>query len=95
MKVRLGKREYSSYIENDTDIALAADMAIKVIKSNPLVVGEPFAQISPGCPMGFAKSKVIVNYDIISPSIFDKFKMFITRTSLNDIVKENKVGLLK
>jgi len=90
VKVRVSKREYSNYIENDTDIALAAEMAIRVIKSNPMVVGEPIAQISPGCPMGFAKPKVIVNYDIISPSIFDNFKMFLTRTSLNDIVKEIK-----
>ena len=90
MKVRISKREYSNYIENDTDIALAAEMAIRVIKSNPMVVGEPIAQISPGCPMGFAKPKVIVNYDIISPSVFDNFKMFLTRTSLNDIVKEIK-----
>ena len=90
MKIRVSKREYSNYIENDTDIALAAEMAIRVIKSNPMVVGEPIAQISPGCPMGFAKPKVIVNYDIISPSIFDNFKMFLTRTSLNDIVKEIK-----
>lgn len=90
MKVRISKREYSNYIEKDTDLALAADMAIKVIKSNPMVVGEPIAQITPGCPMGFAKPKVIVNYDIISPSVFDNFKMFLTRTSLNDIVKEIK-----
>jgi len=90
VKIRVSKREYSNYIENDTDIALAAEMAIRVIKSNPMVVGEPIAQISPGCPMGFAKPKVIVNYDIISPSIFDNFKMFLTRTSLNDIVKEIK-----
>jgi hypothetical protein len=90
MKVRISKREYSNYIENDTNIALAAEMAIRVIKSNPMVVGEPIAQISPGCPMGFAKPKVIVNYDIISPGIFDKFKMFLTKTSLNDIIKEIK-----
>jgi hypothetical protein len=90
MKVRISKREYLNYIENDTNIALAAEMAIRVIKSNPMVVGEPIAQISPGCPMGFAKPKVIVNYDIISPGIFDKFKMFLTKTSLNDIIKEIK-----
>jgi len=90
VKIRVSKREYSNYIENDTDIALAAEMAIRVIKSNPMVVGEPVAQITPGCPMGFAKPKVIVNYDIISPSVFDNFKMFLTRTSLNDIVKEIK-----
>jgi hypothetical protein len=93
VKVRVSKREYSNYIENDTDIALAAEMAIRVIKSNPMVVGEPIAQISPGCPMGFAKPKVIVNYDIISPSIFDNFKMFLTRTSLNDVVKKIKEAI--
>ena len=90
MKVRISKREYSNYIETDTDLALAADLAIKVIKSNPMVVGEPIAEVSPGCPMGFAKPKVILYYDIISPSIFDKFKMFLTKTSLNDIIKEIK-----
>jgi hypothetical protein len=90
MKVRISKREYSNYIENNTDLALAADMAIKVIKSNPMVVGEPVAEVSPGCPMGYASPKVILHYDIISPSIFDKFKMFLTKTSLNDVVKEIK-----
>ena len=90
MKVRISKRQYSSYIENDTDIALAADMAIRVAKSNPMVIGEPIAEISPGCPMGFAKPKVILNYDIINPSIFDKFKMILTRKSLDDIIKEIK-----
>lgn len=90
MKIRVSKREYSSYIESDTDIALAAEMAVKVAKSNPMVVGEPIAEISPGCPMGFAKPKVILNYDIINPSIFDKFKMILTRKSLDDIIKEIK-----
>jgi hypothetical protein len=90
MKVRISKREYSSYIESDTDIVLAAEMAVKVAKSNPMVVGEPIAEISPGCPMGYAKPKVILNYDIINPSAFDKFKMFVTKKSLNDIVKEIK-----
>lgn len=90
MKVRVSKREYSSYIENDTDIALAAEMAVKVAKSNPMVVGEPIAEISPGCPMGYAKPKVVLNYDIINPSVFDKFKMFVTKKSLNDIIKEIK-----
>jgi hypothetical protein len=93
MKVRISKKEYSNYIESDIDIALAADMAIKIIKSNPLVVGEPVAQITPGCPMGFAKPKVIVNYDIISPSMLDNFKMFLTRTSLNDVVKKIKEAI--
>jgi len=90
MKVRVSKRQYSNYIDKDTDIALAAEMAIKVTKSNPMVVGEPVAEISPGCPMGYAKPKVILNYDIINPSVFDKFKMFVTKKSLNDIVKEIK-----
>jgi hypothetical protein len=90
MKVRISKREYSNYIEGDTDLALAAEMAVKLAKSNPVVVGEPVAEVSPGCPMGFASPKVVLYYDIIDPSIFDKFKMFLTRTSLNDIVKEIK-----
>jgi hypothetical protein len=90
MKVRVSKREYSSYIENDTDIALAADMAIRVAKSNPMVIGEPIAEITPGCPMGYAKPKVILNYDIINPSAFDKLKMFIAKKSLNDVIKEIK-----
>jgi hypothetical protein len=38
--------------------------------------------------MGFANPKVTLHYDIISPSIFDKFKIFITGKSLNDIVRE-------
>jgi hypothetical protein len=90
MKVRISKREYSDYIENDTDIALAAEMAVIVAKSNPMVIGEPIAEISPGCPMGYARPKVILNYDIINPSAFDKLKMILTGKSLNDIVKEIK-----
>jgi hypothetical protein len=90
MKVRISKREYSDYIENDTDIALAAEMAVIVAKSNPMVIGEPVAEISPGCPMGYARPKVILNYDIINPSAFDKLKMILTGKSLNDIVKEIK-----
>jgi hypothetical protein len=90
MKVRISKREYSDYIENDTDIALAAEMAVIVAKSNPMVVGEPVAEISPGCPMGYVRPKVILNYDIINPSAFDKLKMILTGKSLNDIVKEIK-----
>ena len=90
MKVRIVSKVFLNDIEKDTDIALAAEMAVRVVKSNPLVVGEPVAEVSPGCPMGYAKPKVILNYDIISPSVFDKFKMFLTRTSLNDIVKEIK-----
>ena len=90
MKVRISKREYSDYIENDTDIALAAEMAVRVAKSNPMVIGEPLAEISPVCPMGYARPKVILNYDIINPSAFDKLKMILTGKSLNDIVKEIK-----
>jgi len=90
MKVRINNRKYSSHVENNEDIAVAAEMAIKVIKSDPMVVGEPIAEISPGCPMGFANPKITLHYDIISPSVFDKFKMILTKTSLNDIIKENK-----
>jgi hypothetical protein len=90
MKVRIDKQKLSKDIDKDADIALAADLAIKILKTDPMIVGEPIAEVSPGCPMGFAKPKVILHYDIISPSVFDKFKMFLTRTSLNDIVKEIK-----
>ena len=88
MKVRIAKEQISKDIEKETDIALAADLAIKVLKTDPMVVGEPVAEVSPGCPMGFANPKVTLHYDIISPSIFDKFKIFITGKSLNDIVRE-------
>ena len=90
MKVRIVKEQISKDIEKDVDIALAADLAIKVLKTDPLVIGEPIAEVSPGCPMGFANPKVILHYDIIDPSIFNKLKMFLTRTSLNDIIKEIK-----
>lgn len=90
MKVRIIKEQISKNIKREEDIALAADMAIKVLKTDPLVIGEPFAEVSPGCPMGFANPKVILHYDLISPSIFDKVKMLITRTSLSDIIKEAK-----
>jgi hypothetical protein len=94
MKVRIDKKKLSKDIEKDTDISLAADLAIKVLKTDPMVVGEPVAEVIPGCPMGFANPKVILHYDIISPSIFDKLKMILTKTSLNDIIKENKRGSL-
>ena len=90
MKVRISKEQISKNIEKESDLALAADMAIKVLKTDPLVVGEPVAEVSPGCPMGFAKPKVILHYNRVSPSFFDKIKMFITRTSLKDIIEENK-----
>jgi len=88
MKVRIAKEQVSKDIGKETDLALAAELAIKILKTDPMVVGEPIAEVSPGCPMGFANPKVTLYYDIISPSIFDKFKMFITRTSLNNIVRE-------
>lgn len=89
MKVRIDKQKLSKDIEKDTDIALAADLAIKVLKTDPMVVGEPIAEVSPGCPMGFANPKVTLHYNIINPSRFDKFKMILTKTSLSDIIKEN------
>lgn len=95
MKVRISKERMSKDIGKETDLALAADLAIKILKTDPMIIGEPVAEVSPGCPMGFANPRVTLHYDIISPSVFDKIKMFITRTSLNDIIKENKVGLLK
>jgi hypothetical protein len=90
MKVRISKKEYLEYVEKDADIALAAEMAVGVVKSDPMVIGEPIAEVSPGCPMGFAKPKVILSYDIINPSVFDKIKIILTRKSLKDIVKEIK-----
>ena len=90
MKVRITREQISKNIEKDMDLSIAAEMAIKVLKTDPLVISEPVAEVSPGCPMGFASPKIILNYDIIDPSIFDKFKMFLTRTSLNDIIKEIK-----
>ena len=92
VKLRVTKNEYSNYIEKDTDIAIATEMAIKVLKTNPMIIGEPIAEVSPGCPMGYAKPKITLYYDIINPSIFDKIKMFITKTSLSQIIKENRVG---
>ena len=93
MKVRIAREQMSKDIGKETDLALAADLAIKVLKTDPMVIGEPIAEVSPGCPMGFANPKVTLHYDIISPSIFDKFKMFLTKTSLNDIIKEIKGAL--
>jgi hypothetical protein len=88
MKVRIAREQMSKDIGKETDLALAADLAIKILKTDPMVIGEPIAEVSPGCPMGFANPKVILHYDIISPSIFDKFKIFIIGKSLNDIVRE-------
>jgi hypothetical protein len=91
MIVRVIKKQMSDNVEKTEDLAIAADMAIKVLKTDPLVIGEPFAEVSAGCPMGFAKPKVIVYYNEISPSIYDKIKMFVTRTSLQDAVKDTRM----
>ncbi len=77
MKVRVTEKTVSSDIENVEDLALAAEMAIKVLKSDPMVLGDPIAEVSPGCPMGFAKPKVTVSYKRIDPSSYDKIKMFL------------------
>jgi hypothetical protein len=92
MKVRVVSKQYSNAVEKESDIDIAADMAVKVLKSNPLVIGEPVVETSPGCPMGFALPKITLRYDIIDPSIFDKIKMFVTKTSLSKIIKENGVN---
>lgn len=93
MKVRITKKEYSNVVERENDMDVAADMAIKVLKSNPLVIGEPIVETSPGCPMGFAPPKITLHYNIINPSMFDKVKMFVTRTSLNEVIIKNKVAI--
>ena len=67
-------------------------MAIKVLKSDPMVVGEPIAEVSPGCPMGFAKPKVVLYYNEISPSLYDKIIMLVTRTSLQDAIKNTRMS---
>ena len=68
MKVRIAKEQVSKDIGKETDLALAAELAIKILKTDPMVVGEPVAEVSPGCPMGFANPKVTLYYDIINPS---------------------------
>lgn len=92
MIVRVVKKQLSNTIDNSEDLALAADLAIKVLKSDPMVVGEPVAEVSPGCPMGFAKPKVVLHYDQISPSAYDKIKMLVTRTSLQDAIKNTRMS---
>ena len=92
MKVRISKRQYSNILEVASDMDIAAEMAVKVLKSNPMVVGEPVAEVSPGCPIGYAKASIVVHYDMINPSKLDKIKMFITRTPLSQAIKETKVG---
>lgn len=92
MIVRVVKKQMSDDVEKVEDLALAADMAIKVLKSDPMVVGEPVAEVSPGCPMGFAKPKVVLYYNEISPSLYDKIIMLVTRTSLQDAIKNTRMS---
>ncbi len=92
MIVRVIKKQMSDDVEKVEDLALAADMAIKVLKSDPLVIGEPIAEVSSGCPMGFAKPKIILYYNEISPSLYDKIIMFLTRTSLQDAIKNTRMS---
>ena len=92
MIVRVIKKQMSDDVEKVEDLALAADMAIKVLKSDPMVVGEPIAEVSPGCPMGFAKPKVVLYYNEISPSLYDKIIMLVTRTSLQDAIKNTRMS---
>lgn len=90
--VRVIKKQMSDDIEKVEDLALAADMAIKILKLDPMVVGEPIAEVSPGCPMGFAKPKVVLYYSEISPSLYDKIRMLVTRTSLQDAIKNTRMS---
>jgi len=92
MIVRVVKKQMSDDVEKVEDLALAADMAIKVLKSDPMVIGEPIAEVSSGCPMGFAKPKVVLYYNEMSPSLYDKIKMFVTRTSLQDAIKNTRMS---
>jgi len=92
MIVRVIKKQMSDNVEKVEDLALAADLAIKVLKSDQMVVGEPIAEVSPGCPMGFAKPKVVLYYNEISPSFYDKIKMLVTRTSLQDAIKNTRMS---
>jgi hypothetical protein len=92
MIVRVIKKQMSDDVEKVEDLALAADMAIKVLESDPMVVGEPVAEVSLGCPMGFAKPKVVLYYNEISPSLYDKIIMLVTRTSLQDAIKNTRMS---
>jgi hypothetical protein len=92
MKLRVVKKQLSSDVEKTEDLALAADLAIKVLKADPMVVGEPMVEVSPGCPMGFAKPKVVLHYDEIAPSSYDKIRMLVTRTSLQDAIKNTRMS---
>ncbi len=92
MIVRVIKKQMSDSVEKVEDLALAADLAIKVLKSDPMVIGEPVAEVSPGCPMGFAKPKVVLYYNEVSPSLYDKIRMLVTRTSLQDAIKNTRMS---
>jgi hypothetical protein len=92
MIVRVIKKQMSDDVEKVEDLALAAEIAIKVLKSDLMVVGEPIAEVSPGCPMGFAKPKMVLYYNEISPSMYDKIKMFATRTSLQEVIKNTRMS---
>jgi hypothetical protein len=92
MIVRVIKKQMSDDIEKIEDLPLAADMAIKVLKLDPMVIGEPLAEVSPGCPMGFAKPKLVIYYNEISPNLCDKIRMLATRTSLQDAIKNTRMS---
>jgi hypothetical protein len=92
MIVRVIKKQMSDNVEKAEDLAIAADMAIKILKSDPMVIGDPTAEVSPGCPMGFAKPRVVLHYNEISPSMYDKIKMFVTRTSLQEAIKNTRMS---
>ena len=92
MIVRVIKKQMSDNVEKTEDLVVAADMAIKVLKSDPMVIGEPVVEVSPGCPMGFAKPKIVLHYNEISPSVYDKIKMLVTRTSLQDAIKNTRMS---
>lgn len=88
MKVRVIEKTVSSNVENVEDLDIAAEMAVKVLKSDPMILGEPVAEVSPGCPMGFAKPKVTVTYKRIDPSTYDKIRMFVKKQSMQDVIKD-------
>jgi len=92
MIVRVVKKQMSDNVDKAEDLEIAADMAIKILKSDPMVIGEPIAEVSPGCPMGFAKPKIVLHYNEISPSLYDKIKMFATRTSLQEVIKNTRMS---
>lgn len=87
MIVRVLEKTISNDVEKVEDLAFAAEMAIKVLKSDPTILGEPIAEVSSGCPMGFAKPKVTVSYKQIDPSTYDKIKMFVKKQSMQDVIK--------